>query len=114
MKFHAYRRKGERYTLTSLFGVDYEFLPDAQGRLVCDITDDAAIERLLEITEAFAAVEEDEKPRHALIRDGEEVVLTDMDRAALIDFAEKYGVKVHHKAKDETIREKIVEALTAG
>ena len=49
--------KREGGTKIELFGVDYHFEPQEDGTHVAEITDKAAIERLLEIPEGYAKVQ---------------------------------------------------------
>jgi hypothetical protein len=120
MKFHAYRRSGPRFVLEPLFGTVYEFLPDAEGRLVCDVQDAAAIARLGEIPEAFRPLDVTPKeaeqagvPRAFVLTgpDATEVDLGPMDDDALRKFAADNGVKPGTR-KGDKLREFIVAALT--
>jgi hypothetical protein len=51
MLIHAFKRKEP--TPIELFGLNIEFLPNAQGHCVAEVDDEAAIDRLLSISEAF-------------------------------------------------------------
>lgn len=51
MLIHAFKRKEP--TPIELFGLNIEFLPNAQGHCVAEVDDEAAIDRLLSISEAY-------------------------------------------------------------
>lgn len=55
------------------------------------------------------------EPRFVLEHDsGSTLVLDDMDDAALRAFVAEHGLKVHHKAKGDTLRRAIVDAIKKG
>ena len=51
MLIHAFKRKEP--TPIELFGLNIEFKPNAQGHCVAEVDHEAAIDRLLSISEAF-------------------------------------------------------------
>lgn len=114
MRFHAIKRQGETFDLGELFGERCLFIPDAEGRLVFETSNNAVIARLLEIPEGFAPLDAPSAPKYVLESDGERVDLGAMDDIALREFAKRYDVKIPPAAKGDTIRKKIVEALTGG
>lgn len=173
---HAYRRTLPH--TVELLGHKLEFKVNAAGDQVCDVADDAAAARLLEISEGYrlhggqgdgdaddklrlramksnmlvgqwldiqkaaagiAGSQQAHLPAHTsrvagnekreedpddaaaakraryTITDGETTVnLLDLDRDALRAFAKQHDVDVHPSAKAETLRERIVAALTGA
>ena len=55
MLIHAFKRKEP--TPIELFGLNIEFKPNAQGHCVAEVDDEAAIDRLLSISEAYREYE---------------------------------------------------------
>lgn len=135
MLIHAYRRKAKHQV--ELFGQTIEFAPNAAGDVVAEVTDSQCIERLLAIPEGYRAhagaeieqagesVEDkgekgdkgdkgDQKPAASafvLTKGTETLDLSKLGDDALKEFAKANGITVHHKAKGDTIRKAIVDAL---
>ena len=143
----AYRRN-KTYTHTFADAV-LVFKPNEKGDVVCDVSDQSAVDRLLLIptgfrlygeqadepassllTQKLEHVPEDEPqtepkddaalehvPENAspyVLKDeasGIEFDLRPLDDAALHEFAKANDVKVHPKAKGNTIRDKIVQSF---
>ena len=51
MQIHAYRRTAK--TPVELFGLNLAFVPNSAGDFVCEVEDERAINRLLEISDAY-------------------------------------------------------------
>jgi hypothetical protein len=101
-----------------LYGLEIALNPDESGFCEFDVPDerDDVIERLKAIPEGFALAGAEtkaaEQPAEDVVIqdfDGNEINLTKMDLDGLKDLAEQMGLKVHHKAKAETVRGQIVE-----
>jgi hypothetical protein len=120
-------------------GKEYDFQPNAKGDHVCEIEDAETIHRLVVgIPEAYKIYGNDKLPpvpkkkNHEqsidltkqmtnqdgkmVITDGEkEIDLMELDLEALKQLATNdFGITVHHKWKEETIRFKIVEKTRAS
>lgn len=126
-------RKGG--TQAEFGGVTYHFAPNEAGDHVCDITDEAALNRFVnEIPEGFAPYGDDagkkaakpkqaasvhplEKPATMNITNpvtGDTIDLLKLDLDALRTFAkDELGLELRANLKVETIRTKIVDAMTA-
>ncbi len=110
-------------------GIEYLFAPNEQGDVVCEVPEGSHLKRLLSITEAFrlygvadpapgaglegratSAQLPDFEP-YLLVNGDQKLDLRALDDEQLHAFAKEQGVKVHPKAKGDTIRNRIVEAL---
>ena len=114
MLIHAYRRKLATPIDTGTTRIEFE--PNEKGDVVAEVESSEDCEKLLAITEAFCqyAKPQDEVKTAFVVTNGETTLdLSTMDSAALRAFAEANDVAVHHKNADDTIRQKIVDALTA-
>lgn len=88
--------------------VNYHFKPDDEGRHVCDVEDEAHIERFLSITEGYeevgaerVEVEQEAAPVEAALPD---TPLVDMSEDELRAYAiAKYARTFHPNAKSATI-----------
>jgi hypothetical protein len=125
----------------SVLGVDYEFKPNAQDHSVCEVSDPAAIAVFESFHPSFRVYEQqpDESISPVLFPSGAEITpvteptveqvtdapisyilkngdiefdLRPLSDDALRAFALANDIKVHHKAKGDTIRDAIVQALT--
>lgn len=119
---HAYRRT--RPHTVDLFGRLYKFAANDTGHQVCKVDEPKAAARLLEIKEAYRAHESepvdepkddddgDEFSPFVLTgEDGNELDLRTLSDDELREFAKENEIAIHHAAKGDTIRTKIVEAL---
>ena len=131
---HAYRRV-KPYTYTVPGVATLEFLPNERGDVVCDVPTIALVDKLLAVPTGFreyapaplpkpdTSLLQDEKggdkapvenkpERYVLVAgDGSSIDLRPMTDEELRAFADANGISVHHKAKGDTIRDKIVDAL---
>jgi hypothetical protein len=126
----AYRRN-KTYTHTFADAV-LVFKPNEKGDVVCDVSDQSAVDRLLLIPTGFRLYgEQADEPASSLLTQkleehvpenaspyvlkdeasGIEFDLRPLDDAALHEFAKANDVKVHPKAKGNTIRDKIVQSF---
>lgn len=129
MLIEAYRRTKPHEV--DLHGAVIKFLPDENNRFVADVQDENSIRRLLEITEGYRALGSaagevrdaldgdneddggDDSP-YLLTVEGENgqektIDLRTLDRAQLEDFMEQNEIpKIPGRAKDETLRNKII------
>lgn len=125
-------RKGG--TQAEFGGVTYHFAPNEAGDHVCDITDEAALNRFVnEIPEGFALYGDDagkkaakpkqaasahplEKPAAMNITNpitGDVIDLMKLDLDALRKFAaDELGLELRSNVKAETARTRIMEAMT--
>ena len=108
-----------------LHGKSYKFKPNSLGHVVCEVPEEAAVSRLLAITDHFREYEPPERPaapppapgagsgdpKYVLKSGDTELDLRAMDDKALHEFAKANQITVHHAAKGDTIRDKIVDAL---
>lgn len=136
----AYRRD-KPYT-HSFPDVTLKFKPNAVGHVVCDVQSQSAVERLLQIPTGFRVYESQEseiekdilgqapiaivptsntgepimadRAKYVLVNGDTTFDLNPLDDAQLREFAAANGIKVHHAAKGDTIRDRIVEALKAS
>lgn len=121
-------------SVIELFGREYHFVPATDGCHVCDVDDPAAVDRFLEIPEAYrlalstsipieggpdkvdvkpqgpwnpvGAAENDELP------DGAPPAVAAMTREQLLAYAEKIGMRrPHPNMRDDTLRANIVQFL---
>ncbi len=125
----AYRRNK---TYTHAFpDVTLVFSPNEKGDVVCDVQDQCAVDRLLLIPTGFRSYGEQanepasplltQKLEHVpvdaspyVLKDGEsgiEFDLRPLSDEELHEFAKANDVKVHPKAKGDTIRDKIVQSF---
>ena len=118
MLIHAYRRKLATPIDTGTTRIEFE--PNDKGDVVAEVESSEDCEKLLAITEAFCQYAKPQDAPQAevktsfVVTNGETTLdLSTMDKAALRAFAEANDVAVHHKNADDTIRQKIVDALTA-
>jgi hypothetical protein len=108
-----------------------EFQPNAQGDVVCDVQDPAHVARLLQVPTGFRLYgEQADEPVSPLLTDKVELVPAESSPNVLKDeasgiefdlrpltddelhaFAKANDVKVHPKAKGDTIRDKIVQSF---
>lgn len=124
---HAYRRTAP--CSVDLTGGPFKFAANEHGHFVCDVPEGPALTRLLEIGEAYrvygaaveqAPAEDDDTPLSKyVITNGDDdstVDLRTLDRTALLAFIadQDLDYKPHHKAGEDTIRDKIVELLIGG
>ena len=95
--------------------------PDEAGYAEFDVDDQEVIDRLLEIPEGFKQI--DSNPTVATPAggqfilvgdDGQSVDLGAMDDEQLRQFATSNDIRIHGRAKGDTIRAAIVEAIKAG
>jgi hypothetical protein len=125
----AYRRN-KTYTHAFPDGA-LVFKPNEKGDVVCDVPDQSAVDRLLLIPTGFRLYgEQADEPASPLLTQklehvpenaspyvlkdeasGIEFDLRPLDDAALHEFAKANDVKVHPKAKGNTIRDKIVQSF---
>jgi hypothetical protein len=127
---HAYRRTVRQH-VKPVHVVDlaahgkFEFKPNDKGEFVAEVPAGPALNRLLAISEAYrihgapvVADDDDEDEGDAspyVITDGDKTVdLRALDKAALLQFAAENDIAIHPNAKDETIRDRLVKALTKG
>ena len=134
------RRQGG--TTIDLYGKTYKFLPNEFGDHVAEVTDEAALNRLVnEIPSGYALYGADadqtvskpasnstsfshplntgtqREPDTLIVRDGEnkEIDLMQMDREEAAAFARvELAIKVHPKWTIEVVRAKILEAIRAA
>ncbi len=113
-----YRREGG--TTVTLFGAVYTFLPTATGEHVCEVTDKAAIDRFLEVSDAYRVYHGDAKPAPAVapapvlevnslvsgaLPAGAPASVDDMDREQLFAYADILGMRKPHPAiSDDKLR----------
>lgn len=126
---HAYRRT--KLHTCQAGGLTLKFAPDTEGRVVCDVPEGPALDRLLELTEGYTLLgqkpqvasepdEDDDAPlsKYVLTRgDNDETVdLRTLDRAGLLAFIAEQGLDYTPRANaaDDTIRDKIVKLLTGA
>lgn len=127
--FHDYKRTAA--ITHNIHGADWEFALNEVGHAVCDITDEAVAERLLQIPEGFRPYDTTELPvlspvlalvpetpipeasPYVLVNGDSSFDLRTLDDEALREFATVNGISIHHNAKGDTIRDKIVAALKA-
>lgn len=118
---HAYRRT--KAFEVDLHGLVLKFEPKGE-HVVCDVPAGLALDRLLQIQEAYrlhgqAPVSEDDEESdedlspYVLTNGDETVDLRAMDDEQLLAFAAENDVTVSPKAKGDTIRNKIVKALNS-
>ena len=120
MILHAYRRKEPHQV--EVAGQVLKFAANEQDHQVCDAPPGPATDRLLELSEGYVVYGDTKQSEPApaskyLLVNGEETVdLRTLDRAALVAFSAAQGLdyKPHANSKDDTVRDKIVELLTAG
>jgi hypothetical protein len=117
---HAFPRR-KPHTV-ELNGQKLEFKDNGKGHFVCDVTDEKAAKRLLEIKDHYkvygaeAAPDPDEELDASpfVITNGDETVdLRTLSDEQLHAFAKDNDIKVHPNAKGDTVRTKIVEALNS-
>jgi hypothetical protein len=116
---HAFPRR-KPHTV-ELLGQKLEFKDNGKGHFVCDVTDEKAAKRLIEIKDHYkvhgdAAPDEDGDGEASpfIITDGDERVdLRTLSDEQLHAFAKENDIKVHPNAKGDTVRTKIVEALNS-
>lgn len=124
---HAYRRKAPH--TVEFAGETRTFEANPAGEQVCDVPAGPMADRLLELTEGYrlhaseqpqAAPpdDEDEPPSPFVLTsegdDGNEVLvdLRTLDRARLLAFCAENDIPAPHpNAKDDTVRQKIVDFL---
>lgn len=121
---HAFRRIATH--AVDLPGGPFKFDANEHGHFVCDVPEGPALARLLELKEGYkvygaaveqAPAEDDDTPLSKyVITNGDDdstVDLRTLDRTALLAFIadQELDYKPHHKAGEDTIREKIVELL---
>ena len=107
------------------------FTPNEKGDVVCDVTDQGAVERLLLTPTGFRLYgDQANEPASPLLTEKVELVppeaspyvlkdeengvefdLRPLDDKALHEFAKANDVKVHPAAKGDTIRDKIVQSF---
>lgn len=107
----AYRRT--KTHVVTLLGLTLRFEPNDKGDVVCDVEDGAAVERLLDIPTGFRLYgEAPESPvsplPYVLVGAAGSFDLRPLSDADLHAFAQVNGVTVHHNAKGNTIRDRIV------
>ena len=109
--------------------VTLKFAPNELGHVVCDVEDQSAVDRLLATPTGFrlygdqipapspvltaevpAADLSGESP-YLLVSGESTFDLRPLDDDALRAFAKSNGIKVHHAAKGDTIRDAIVAAV---
>lgn len=134
---HAFRRVKP---YTHVFpDVILKFAPNDHGDVVCDVASESAVERLLKVPTGFRVYENQygasgaeklaqvpvamvpstpagepvkgDRAKYILVNGDTTFDLNPLDDASLRDFAKANGIKVHHAAKGDTIRDAIVEAL---
>ena len=121
MLIHAHRRK--EATPIDTGNTHIEFKPNERGDVIAEVESDEDSEKLLAIPEAFRIyqVVEAKEPKAPakepkasfVVTDGDTTLdLSEMDDVALRAFADANGVVLHHKNTGDTIRQKIVDALT--
>lgn len=127
--FHDYKRT---VAIThNIHGADWEFALNEVGHAVCDITDEAVAERLLQIPEGFRPYDPSELPAmspvlalvpgntdpeaspYVLVSGDASFDLRPLSDDDLRGFAAENGIAIPNKAKGDTIRDKIVAALKA-
>ena len=111
------------------------FEPNEKGDVVCDVADQGVVDRLLQTPTGFRLYgEQPEAPMASILTaqvsqvtpdaDKSPYVLRDEEADTVLDlrplsdaelhaFADANGIKVHPKAKGDTIRDKIVEFLNS-
>lgn len=116
-------------------GIKLVFEPNEQGDVVCEVSDQDAVERLLQtptgfrvygdqadepialvLTEAVAILPVDEADSKYVLRDDESGTVLDlrpMTDVELHAFAQANGIKVHASAKGDTVRDKIINFLNS-
>lgn len=120
---HAYRRKKPH--TPEVGGVLYKFAANEAGEQVCEVPEGPGLDRLLEIAEGYKlhGVQKDkadDEPNgdvspYILTQEGEggeevSIDLRTLDKAALVKFCADNEIPAPHpNAKEETIRNKIVE-----
>lgn len=111
------RKAGTTFTFK---GVDWKFTPAEDGAHICDVDDDDAIARLLQISEAYriyrGAAQEPmppaelavEKPVTGELPAGASPNVDEMTRDQLFDYAVMLGMKKPHPAiGDDRLRQNI-------
>ena len=121
MLIHAHRRKEATPIDTGSTYIDFQ--PNERGDVVAEVDADSDCEKLLAIPEAFCIYQsvEAKEPKFTpktdgkasfVVTNGDEMLnLSDLDDAALREFADANYVALHHKNTGDTIRQKIVDAL---
>lgn len=119
MLIHAYNRT--KPTTVDLHGQKIQFKPDEHGKVVADVTDKKSIDLLLSITEGYqkhSAGDDREEPEVSPFiltqedDNGHEVTvdLREMNRDQLMEFCSDHEIPApHSNAKDDTVRQKIVD-----
>lgn len=127
---HAHRRTAP--IEVELFGFTGKFTVNEAGHVVCEVPEGPALDRLLEITEAYTVYggkpftpqadpdDDDDTPlsKYALTRNesDETIDLRTLDRAGLLAFITEQELNYTPRANtpDDTVRDKIVALLTGG
>lgn len=126
---HAYRRTAP--VEVEVFGFIAKFAPNEAGEVVCEVPEGPALDRLMEITEAYVVHgikpqatpdpdEDDDTPlsKYVLTRNesDETIDLRTLDRAGLLAFIaeQELGYSPRANTPDDTVRDKIVALLTGG
>ncbi len=108
----AYRRS--KTYVHQFTDVELVFEPNDKGDVVCDVAPMSAIltAKVEKVPSALEQVTISEPDSPYILRDDEAGTVLDlrpMSDAELHAFAHANGIKVHHNAKCDTIRDKIVE-----
>lgn len=109
---HAFKRTKP---YTHVFpDVTLKFLPNDKGDVVCDVEDPSAVARLLATPTGFRDYDlpDGSDAKYILMSGDNRFDLRLLDDEMLHAFAKANDVKVHSAARGDTIRDKIVEALT--
>lgn len=114
--------KREGGTVIDIDGIDYTFVPQADGAHVAEVTKEAHIERLLGISDAYCIYRgKSSKAAAPAVTPEEPVVVTateetdaeetDSDEPVSLKdaYKAKFGHLPHHKWSDETIKSKLAE-----
>lgn len=119
MLIQAYRRKDP--VNVDLFGQTIEFVGNADGDMVAEVTDQDVIDRLLSIDEAYRehgakpakAASKPAKPKgkFVLVNGDETVDLSAMDDKAVRKFGKENGVPVNNFLKGDDLRQLVIATL---
>jgi len=113
-------------TVVELFGRDYHFKPDAFGRHICDVADERAAARFLEISEGYeraaaraaGPVKVNNPPPSAAaaapptdVPAGAPANIDQMNRVEMMAYGKRLGVRLPANLSDEKMRLNLALAL---